>query len=55
VKIKLPKLKEQQKIASVLSNFDTDIKKLITHKKSLIQQKQGLMQQLLSGEKRVKI
>jgi hypothetical protein len=27
----------------------------MTHKKSLIQQKQGLMQQLLSGEKRVKI
>jgi len=55
VKIKLPKLKEQQKIASVLSNFDIEIEKLITHKKSLIQQKQGLMQQLLSGEKRVKI
>ena len=54
-KILIPKLEEQQKIASVLSNFDIEIKKLMTHKKSLIQQKQGLMQQLLSGEKRVKI
>ncbi|GAA0751679.1 restriction endonuclease subunit S [Psychroflexus lacisalsi] len=55
IKIRIPKISEQQKIASVLSNFDIEIEKLITHKKSLIQQKQGLMQQLLSGEKRVKI
>jgi type I restriction enzyme S subunit len=53
--IVLPSIEEQKKIASVLSNFDTEIEKLITHKESLIQQKQGLMQQLLSGEKRVKI
>jgi len=55
IKIRIPKISEQQKIASVLSNFDIEIEKLITHKKSLIQQKQGLMQQLLCGEKRVKI
>jgi len=53
--IVLPSIEEQKKIASVLSNFDTEIEKLITHKESLIQQKQGLMQQLLGGEKRVKI
>jgi type I restriction enzyme S subunit len=55
IKIRIPKISEQQKIASVLSNFDIEIEKLITHKKSLIQQKQGLMQQLLSGEKRVNV
>lgn len=54
-KILVPSLKEQQKIASVLSNFDTEIEHLVQHKKALVQQKQGLMQQLLSGEKRVKI
>jgi len=55
IKIRIPKISEQQKIASVLSNFDIEIEKLITHKKSLIQQKQGLMQQLLCGEKRVNV
>lgn len=53
--IPLPPLKEQKKIASVLSNCDTEIENLIIHKDSLAQQKQGLMQQLLTGEKRVKI
>lgn len=51
----LPSIEEQQKIVKVLSNFDTGIEKLRTYKNSLVQQKQGLMQQLLTGEKRIKI
>jgi type I restriction enzyme, S subunit len=46
---------EQQKIASVLSTADTEIE---THQKQLAalkQQKKGLMQQLLTGKKRVKV
>lgn len=53
--LKMPTKKEQQAIASVLSNCDTEIENLIKYKDYLIQQKQGLMQQLLTGEKRVKI
>jgi type I restriction enzyme S subunit len=51
----LPSIKEQQKIASVLSAADTEIE---THQKQLAalkQQKKGLMQQLLTGKKRVKV
>jgi type I restriction enzyme S subunit len=47
--------KEQQKIASVLSAADKEIE---THQKqlnTLKQQKKGLMQQLLTGQKRVKL
>ena len=53
--IKLPAIEEQQKIASVLSAADTEIE---THKKKLAalkEQKKGLMQQLLTGKKRVKV
>lgn len=53
--IKLPPIEEQQKIASVLSVADQEIE---THKNqlaSLKQQKKGLMQQLLTGKKRVKV
>lgn len=54
-KVLIPSSKEQQKIAKILSNFDNEIENLIKYKDYLIQQKQGLMQQLLTGEKRVKI
>lgn len=50
-----PEIKEQQKIASVLSVADEEIE---THQKQLAtfkKQKKGLMQQLLTGKKRVKI
>ncbi|WP_231879369.1 restriction endonuclease subunit S, partial [Methylomonas koyamae] len=53
--IVLPPLPEQQKIASVLTAADTEIE---THQKQLSalkQQKKGLMQQLLTGKKRVKV
>jgi type I restriction enzyme S subunit len=54
-KFLLPPLYEQQKIASVLSAADTEIE---THQKQLFalkEQKKGLMQQLLTGKKRVQI
>ncbi len=52
LEIKLPPLPEQQKIAEILSIWDTGIAKieeLIAQKQSL---KKGLMQQLLTGKKR---
>jgi type I restriction enzyme, S subunit len=52
---RLPSISEQQKIASVLSAADTEIE---THQKQLAalkQQKKGLMQQLLTGKKRVNV
>ncbi|RDU63600.1 hypothetical protein CQA53_08255 [Helicobacter didelphidarum] len=55
IKIKLPSLKEQEKIANFLSLIDDEIQEL----KNLLQlrktQKQGLMQQLLSGKVRVRV
>jgi type I restriction enzyme S subunit len=51
-KIVLPTLPEQKKIASILNTWDKAIvaqEKLITEKQAL---KKGLMQQLLTGEKR---
>lgn len=55
LKINLPLVEEQQKIASVLSATDTEIE---THQKQLSalkEQKKGLMQQLLTGKKRVRV
>ena len=54
-KFKLPSIKEQQKIASVLSTADKEIELLKKELESLQQQKKGLMQVLLTGEVRVKI
>lgn len=51
----LPLVEEQQRIASVLSAADKEIE---IHQKQLValkKQKKGLMQQLLTGKKRVKI
>lgn len=53
--IRIPSIEEQHKIAFVLSAADKEIE---IHKKqldALIEQKKGLMQQLLTGKKRVKI
>lgn len=53
--IKIPKEKEQIAIAEVLTATDREIE-LAQHKLELLrQQKRGLMQQLLTGKKRVKI
>ncbi len=54
LKIKLPPLQEQQKIAEVLSNTDKEIELLKNELDALKEQKKGLMQKLLSGEIRVK-
>lgn len=55
VKIPYPPLPEQKAIADVLSKADEEID-LLTKKLSLLQeQKKGLMQQLLTGQIRVKV
>jgi type I restriction enzyme S subunit len=55
LKIPFPLLKEQQKIATILSEIDAKIEKEQTQKKQLEHLKKGLMQQLLTGKKRVKV
>ncbi len=54
LKINLPPLKEQQKIAQVLSTADKEIELLKEELEALKEQKRGLMQRLLSGDVRVK-
>ena len=53
--IGLPSLLEQQKIASVLSNADKEIELLEQQLADLKQEKKALMQQLLTGKRRVKL
>ncbi|MCH9103685.1 restriction endonuclease subunit S [Legionella pneumophila serogroup 1] len=53
--ISLPSSEEQQKIASVLSTADCEIELLKQKLCCLKQEKKALMQQLLTGKKRVKI
>lgn len=55
IKIPVPNLIEQQKIASVLSTADKEIGAHQKQLTTLKQQKKGLMQQLLTGKKRVKV
>lgn len=55
IKIPVPTITEQQRIASFFAVTDTEIE---THQKQLAalrEQKKGLMQQLLTGKKRVKV
>ena len=54
MKIKLPNLQEQQKIAEVLTACDDEINLLNLKLENLKKQKQGLMQKLLSGKVKVK-
>ena len=54
MKIKLPNLKEQQKIAEVLTACDDEINLLNLKLENLKKQKQGLMQKLLSGKVRAR-
>lgn len=53
--LRLPSLAEQQKIAYILSAADAEISTLEKQLAAYKQQKCGLMQQLLTGKKRVKI
>ena len=54
-KIPLPPFTEQQKIAEILSEADAKIEKEEQQKAKLGELKKGLMQQLLTGKKRVKV
>ncbi len=53
LKIAIPEIAEQQKIASVLSTADSEIKTLKQQLNRLEQEKKALMQQLLTGKRRV--
>lgn len=53
--IEIPSVKEQLEIINVLSKADKEVDKQELKLKKLLKQKQGLMQQLLTGEKRVKV
>ena len=55
MKLKLPKLDEQQKIAHLLSAADQEISALQNKLSSLKNEKKALMQQLLMGKRRVKV
>jgi len=55
LKITIPTVEEQLKIASVLSSADQEITKLQTQLDKLKEQKKGLMQKLLTGEVRVTV
>lgn len=53
MKFRMPPLKEQQKIATVLTNSDKEIELLEQQLADLQQEKKALMQVLLTGKKRV--
>src|SRR5690554_1738651 len=53
--IPVPTLKEQQRLAAVLSAADKEIKALQQKLEALKQEKKALMQQLLTGKRRVKV
>ncbi len=53
--LKLPTLSEQQKIASVLTAADKEIELLQAKLAHLKEEKKALMQQLLTGKRRVKV
>jgi type I restriction enzyme S subunit len=55
IKIKAPSLAEQQKIADVLTTADQEIDNLRAQLNHLKQEKKALMQQLLTGKRRVNI
>lgn len=55
LKIPLPVIKEQKKIAEILTSVDEEIEKEIAQKERIENVKKGLMQVLLTGKIRVKI
>jgi len=55
IKIKLPSLTEQLKIAVILTNAEKEVELLKQQCAHLKQEKKALMQQLLTGKRRVKV
>ena len=55
IKIKLPSLTEQRKIAVILTNAEKEVELLEQQCAHLKQEKKALMQQLLTGKRRVKV
>ncbi|SEI44393.1 type I restriction enzyme, S subunit [Allopseudospirillum japonicum] len=55
LRVNIPPLEEQQKIAAVLSTADQEITTLQQKLEAFKQEKQALMQQLLTGKRRVKV
>ncbi|RLD84512.1 MAG: restriction endonuclease subunit S [Bacteroidetes bacterium] len=55
LKITIPSIEEQTAIAKVLQTADEEIKVLTQKRDYLKEQKKGMMQQLLTGKKRLKI
>jgi len=55
IKIKLPPISEQQKIAEILSTVDKKIELQRKRKEKLERIKKSLMNDLLSGKRRVRI
>lgn len=55
MKLRVPKIEEQQKIASVLTSADKEIELLEAKLVHFKQEKKALMQQLLTGKRRVKV
>jgi len=55
IEVRIPLVYEQDKIASVLTNADKEIELLEQQLADLKQEKKALMQQLLTGKRRVKV
>lgn len=55
LKIPLPKIEEQRRVAKLLSTADLEIEVLEKFREFYSKQKKGLMQQLLTGKTRVKL
>jgi len=55
IRVDLPSLEEQARIADVLERCDTEIDLHESHLQLLEKQKKGLMQRLLTGQVRVKV
>ncbi|MDP1658757.1 MAG: restriction endonuclease subunit S [Methylotenera sp.] len=53
--VRLPSIKEQREVASILTTADREIESLKTKYQLLIQEKKALMQQLLTGKRRVTV
>lgn len=55
IKVQIPSLEEQKKIAAVLQTCDREIELLTQKRDALQRQKKGLMQRLLTGRVRVEV